>query len=375
MYFGVESEMPVLRYDEMPRVKLGASIKEAVEAMVSQGSRILCVIGENERPVGWLDSLDVLRTLMQHPLAKEAKKQNIRELVRSIIPQEYLDVSGDLSVIRMWTEARGRFFIASDGTVGTLAVSGLLREALKERDKERELMQEGEARVEWLSQSQQVLEKALVNFFVDPKVMVRLKSIVEYKDEYDPATGKIRITEVIEDGVYRHVICILQLLEELWEQGLMGLAGIYQGMLVKTAVFHDLGKAQPYLEVGEVVDPREVFEPGKYHALRSASLARRVYCLEEDIIWLIKYHHHEEWELPADFPHKLLPMYRLFRLLDGLSAGITRRDSKVTLKVKGTVVEVKEESIHPSYNRCLEMDLRSGISEVRPMNRREKGAR
>lgn len=245
-----------------------------------------------------------------------------------------------------------------------------MQEALKDRDKERELRREAEVRLERLGHMQQEMEKALASLFADHKVVAQLKSIVEYQDEYDPASGKIKITGVIKEGVYRHVVNILRLLTELWEQGLMELAGMHQETLVKTAIFHDLGKVQPHLEVGDIVDPKEAFEPGKYHAFRGASLARRVYGLGENIVHLIRYHHHEEGELPSDFPRSLCPMHRLFRLLDGLSAGITRRGSRVNLKVMGTLVRVREESNHPAYNRHLELDLCSGKAEAKPLGKR-----
>ncbi|MDK2926608.1 MAG: hypothetical protein PWR31_298 [Bacillota bacterium] len=234
----------------------------------------------------------------------------------------------------------------------------------------RELSKEAETRLERLGHTQE-FEKALPNLFTDPRAVVsQLKSIVEYQDEYDPATGKIKITGVVREGVYHHVVCILWLLAQLREQGPMKLPGMHQETLVKTAIFHDLGKVQPHLEVGEIVNPKEVFEPGKLHALRSASLARRVYRLEENIVQLIRYHHHEEVEVPPDFPRSLLPMHRLFRLLDGLSAGITRRGSSVNLTVRETVVRVNEESIHPSYNRYLELNICTGRMEMKPLAQR-----
>jgi hypothetical protein len=82
---------------------------------------------------------------------------------------------------------------------------------------------------------------------------------------------------------------------------------------------------------------------------------------------MIKYHHHAENELPADFPDYLLPMHRFFRLIDGLSAGITRRGSKVVMKVKGTRIYVKEESSFPSYNQEIEMDIYTGFFDSRKL--------
>lgn len=52
---------------------------------------------------------------------------------------------------------------------------------------------------------------------------------------------------------------------------------MHQKMLGKTAIFYDLGKVQPYLVVEEIVNPKEAFEPGKFHTFRGALLARKVY--------------------------------------------------------------------------------------------------
>lgn len=155
----------------------------------------------------------------------------------------------------------------------------------------------------------------------------------------------------------------------------MAVDGLCRETLVKTAVFHDLGKVQPHLEVGDIVDPKEASDPGQFHAFRRASLARRVYHLEQghSPSDQIKYHHHQDEELPPDFPPGLLPMHRLFRLLDGLSAGITRRGSRVSLTVKAAVVQVREESTHPAYNRSLELDLRLGRAEVKPLETQAGG--
>lgn len=370
--------MAVSRYHKVPGIKMGSSIEEAVKTMVGEQSFVLHVTDEIGKPVGWLSSLDILRYFIEC-IDEEIKKKNVEEVMYAIVEEDYLDVTGELSNISSWAEKRRHiipYFITLEGTAGILSVHGLLQEVLKDRAREMELRRKAEIRLERLGRMQQELEKALANLFADPRVVERLKHMVEYQDEYNPVTGKIKITGVIKEGVYRHVVNILRLLAELWEQGLMKFGGLHQDTLVKTAIFHDLGKAQPQLEVGMVVDPKEVFESGKLHAFRSASLAKEVYQLPESVVWLVKYHHHEEGELPSDFPLGLLPMHRLFRLLDGLSAGITRRSSKVNLTVRDTVVQVKEESSHPAYNRCLELDLSSGRAEVKPCgNEREENVK
>ncbi|NPV27369.1 MAG: HD domain-containing protein [Firmicutes bacterium] len=179
-------------------------------------------------------------------------------------------------------------------------------------------------------------------------------------DEYDAASEKIRITGVISQGVYRHVINILKLLADTFQQGLMELPGLEKEVLVNAAIFHDLGKVQPDLKVGDLVRPEEVFEPGYLHAARGAALARGIYNLNPNTVVLIEYHHHAEEGLPGDFPAYLLPMYRFFRLIDGLSAGITRRKAEVKLRVDGSKIHVVENSPMPRYNRSFVLDLYSG---------------
>lgn len=125
-----------------------------------------------------------------------------------------------------------------------------------------------------LRAAQEEAETALNTLLPDQRLENRLKSIVEYTDEYDPVSGKIRITGTIKEGVYRHVINMLRLFSDASRQGITELPGIDKNTMVQGVIFHDLGKVQPRLEVGEVVDPRQVFEPGHLHALRSASLAR-----------------------------------------------------------------------------------------------------
>ncbi|ERM91288.1 HD domain-containing protein [Caldanaerobacter subterraneus] len=352
--------MPVPRYNKVPSIKVGLSIEEAVKIMASQQSFVLQVINDKGEPVGWLNCLDILKTIIEDSAVVKIKEKSIEKLICPINEEDYLNVFGELSDISRWAEKRGHrlpYFTTTEGNAGILSVSGLLQEALEERDKERELREEAQLHFERINYIHEELEKALANLFIDPNVIVKLKSIVEYQDEYDLSTGKIKITGVIKEGTYLHVVNMLRLLAELWEQGLLELGVINKETLVNATIFHDLGKVQPPLKIGEVVDPKEAFEPGKYHAFRSALIAKNVYHLDKNVVQLIKYHHHTEEELPPDFPDGLLPMHRLFRLIDGLSAGITRRGSKVNLTVKGTIVQVKEESIHPDYNRCIEIDL------------------
>ncbi|MBA1336084.1 MAG: hypothetical protein HPY66_2043 [Firmicutes bacterium] len=96
-------------------------------------------------------------------------------------------------------------------------------------------------------------------------------------------------------------------------------------------------------------------------------LSKALYDINDKVYYLIKHHHNAENELPADFPDYLLPMHRFFRLIDGLSAGITRRGSKVTMKINGTRIYVKEESSFLSYNQEIETDIYTGSFIIRKL--------
>ncbi|WP_018085671.1 HD domain-containing protein [Desulfurispora thermophila] len=361
--------MSVFRHNGVPSIKIGACIEEAVDVMIDQGCFVLQVTDEKGDPVGWLNCLDILRSFISDSGVTEIGKNSVRNLMRAIVNDGCLDVGKGPFNENLWDRKKDKRAYETSGlTVGGLLSQWLMLQAFQAKAKEHELRKKAEVRLKRLSRAQQNLEMALLYLFADFRVVNQLKSIVEYQDEYDPVSGKIRVRGVIKAGGYIHVVNILRLMADLWGKGLLDLTGIHKQTLIKTAIFHDLSKIQPQLKVGEIVNPLEAFEPGKTHAFRSASVAHRLFNLDENSIYLIKYHHHAEEELPNDFPPALLPMHRLFRLLDGLSAGITRRGSKVNLKVKGSLLEVWEKSIHPSYNRHLKMDLCSGIVEVQSLN-------
>lgn len=204
------------------------------------------------------------------------------------------------------------------------------------------------------------LDKAFALTLPNSKVEKKLKTTPEYRDIYNPATGLIQITEIIPDGGYLHVVNALKVAADLNEQGVLNLVGVNKDALVQAITFHDIGKSQPVLRIGDVVDPKEVFEDSKLHAERSAEIASHFYHKEDDVVTLIRYHHHEEHELPASFPKYLLPMYRLLRLVDGLSAGITRRRAKIKIQANGTKITVEERNGHPSFHRTRMIDIFTG---------------
>lgn len=193
------------------------------------------------------------------------------------------------------------------------------------------------------------------------KVEYKLKNTVEYNDIYDPKTKTITITGIVPDGGYRHVVNCLKLLSNLYQKGLEKIIGIDKDKLVQALIFHDLGKSQPVLSIGDVVDPQKAFEDGKLHAYRGAEIAKQFYSAHEDVVEIIYYHHHGEHELPDTFPWRLRPMLRLFQVVDGLSASITRGGGKVDFTVHDCTITVTEVNHRPQYNGTWQIDLFTGI--------------
>jgi len=213
---------------------------------------------------------------------------------------------------------------------------------------------------------EQELDLAFALTLPNSKVEYRLKSVPEYKDHFDSATGTIVVTGVIEDGGYRHVVNCLKLFSQLTAHGVTRLIGIEKDDLVQVFVYHDLGKSQPPLRIGDVVDPKVAFEQGKLHADRSADIAKHLYGQKDEIVEIIRYHHHSEAELPDSFPKRLLPMFRLFQIIDGTSAAITRGGVDVDFKVVDCTVEVCEVNHRPAYNGTRRINLYTGEREWIP---------
>ncbi|WCK55455.1 PAS domain S-box protein [Aneurinibacillus sp. Ricciae_BoGa-3] len=211
-----------------------------------------------------------------------------------------------------------------------------------------------------IMEKERELDLAFALTLPNSKVEYKLKSTVEYQDQYDPKTKLITITGVIQNGLYRHVVNCLRLLSNLHIQGITKIIGIDKDQLVQAFIFHDLGKSQPVLSIGDVVDPKKVFEDGKLHAFRSAELAQNFYSQHNDVVEIIRYHHHSESELPETFPWRLLPMFRLFQLVDGLSAAITRGGVDVNFIVQECLIIVTEINDRPQYNGTWQIDLYTG---------------
>lgn len=218
-----------------------------------------------------------------------------------------------------------------------------------------------------LSKTKEELDKAFALTLPNSKVEYKLKSTPEYRDEFDLESSTITVTEIIEGGGYLHVVNCLKVAADFNEMGIMKLIGIDKDTLVEAIIFHDLGKSQPTLKVGDRVSPKDAFEEGIYHAARSAELASKFYGKNDDITNIVRYHHHTEDMLPKDFPSHLLPLLRLFKVIDGLSAALTRRSAKVTYKADGSKLTIFEDNKHPMYNRVMEIDLYTGRGYEQPL--------
>jgi hypothetical protein len=195
-----------------------------------------------------------------------------------------------------------------------------------------------------------------------PNVLIekRLKAIPEYIDLYDHNTGFIEIVDIIPDGAYRHVINCLKIISELHEKGIFDIPGVDRNTVVLALIVHDLGKKQPKLNIGDIIDPKASFTSGKIHAQESAKLIAEFLAISQATMLLVRYHHHDESELPADFPVSLLPMLRIVRLVDGLSAGITRRGAEINLTIEETSIIVYEKSSNLIRNGIRELNLVTG---------------
>lgn len=211
-----------------------------------------------------------------------------------------------------------------------------------------------------LVEMEKELDMAFALTLPNSKVEHKMKTTIEYQDEYNPELKNIRITGIIKDGVYRHVVNSLKIFSSLAAQGVTKVIGIDKDQLVQAIIFHDLGKVQPDLMIGDVVDPREVFEDSKLHAYRSAEIAKHLYHQPDDVVDLIKYHHHSEKEASEFLPWRLLPMFRLFQLIDGLSAAVTRGGVDVIFTVNGSSVTVTEHNKRPKYDGTRKIDLFTG---------------
>lgn len=200
------------------------------------------------------------------------------------------------------------------------------------------------------------------------KVEAKLKASPEYQDVYDPATGRATVTGVLPDGTYWHVVNGLRIMAELKAIGVFQLVGVDKDTMVQAFIFHDLGKEQPSLRMGESFIPGETFEPGHLHAARSADWAVKEYHVAIDVEWLIRHHHTAETDLPDAFPTALKPMWRLLKLVDGLSAGLTRRTATIApITRDGSTLTIRESNTDDRYRRAYTLAIYTGEEQSLPL--------
>lgn len=212
-------------------------------------------------------------------------------------------------------------------------------------------------RVEELTLTSEELTQAL-GLFLPHHVEKELRKIPEYKDIYNYDTEKITIVSRIKDGGYWHVINCLRILSQIDRLGIFERYRIDKNLLVQAIIVHDIGKNQPSLDIGDTVDPKNSFELGKLHAKRSA-----LYCKQNGYtkaaIALVKYHHHDESEVPKNWTPKFMLTFRIFKLIDGLSAAITRRNAVISYKLIDDFLVIYEENKErPEYSQKYTLFLK-----------------
>jgi hypothetical protein len=290
-------------------------------------------------------------------LDKEASYRNIHlfnDLIVSVLDPVPRNLSEFEAFLKMRVVKKGIITKLKNGTqlsistiplVGNMTVKGILITAQD---------------ITNFIEMKQELDMAFALTLPNSKIEHKLRSIVEYQDTYDIQSKKITITGVIKNGGYLHVVNCLKLFSVLHGQNITKIIGVDKDKLVQAFIYHDLGKSQPVLSIGDVVDPKEAFEDSRLHAFRSAEIAQNFYNLDDDVVEIIRYHHHSGDSLPDTLPWRLLPMLRVFQLIDGLSAAITRGGVQVEFSVLDCVVQVTEVNHRPKYNGTWQIDLYTG---------------
>lgn len=191
-----------------------------------------------------------------------------------------------------------------------------------------------------------------------------LRDSPEFMDYYDQQTGMILITEVIEKGTFDHIINCLDIIYKLKQLNIFKKFDILEKKLIETTLFHDISKNQPVLSVGQKVFANEVFEDGTIHAEKSAKKAFEKYNISTDTYYTILYHHHEEKELPLNkhtANENWLITYRLFRIIDGLSAALTRSKASIHIGFDSYGIFIDESTSNINYNGTWYHNLYTGL--------------
>lgn len=202
--------------------------------------------------------------------------------------------------------------------------------------------------------------------YIEKETIELLEMSPEYRDTYDMKTGKIKIIKKVHQGTLKHVLNCIDIIHQLEGLGIFDKFPINREWLMKVSILHDIGKQQPKLEVGEIIDPKNVFEDGKIHAAKSAEMALEKYKIEENLYWIIYYHHHMEKELQENTilqDSRWLLHYRLFKMIDGLSAALTRRDAEITIDLVEEGLMVFEDNKNRDYSGAWRYNLHTGSRE------------
>lgn len=165
----------------------------------------------------------------------------------------------------------------------------------------------------------------------DNRLEKKLKTTPAYVGLYDNSTDYIEITNVIPEGLYNHIINCLKLAADLKDDNVFDLIGIDKNNLVQTILYHCNAKTQPMLRKGDVVKYSDLFEDKKEEADRSAIFAKKYYNVSDAVYNIIKYHKHDEDEIPKDFPKHLLYVFRLFKIIDSASSIITKSEETIVI--------------------------------------------
>lgn len=197
------------------------------------------------------------------------------------------------------------------------------------------LMRENKKQKAQMSKMIDELNEAFSLTIPDSKLEKKLKSTPMYKGVYDVNADYLEITEVIDKGLYLHIINSLKLAADLQDCKVFQLIGMKKNTLVSAILYHANAKTQPVLCVGDVVKYSALFEDKKIEASRSATFAKKFYNVDDDVFNIIKYHKHSETEIAGEcFPKYLLPTYRLFKVIDSISSVMTKSQNTLNISFK-----------------------------------------
>ena len=173
------------------------------------------------------------------------------------------------------------------------------------------------------------LDEAFSLTIPDIKLEKKLKTTPLYRGIYDEPSGYFQVTHVIEDGLYKNTINCLKLAADLKKCNVFSLIGVDKNTLVQTILYYCNAKTSPILLVGDMIIYDNFFEDSKEEAERSAIFAKKYYDLNDDVCTLIRYHNHDEETLPKDFPKKLLPLFRLFKIIHNIGNILTTHEKEI----------------------------------------------